>query len=323
MQKDKLNYSNIAKVKKNISPYILDTPLIKNIIQDKVYKDKEIFFKLEFLQHAGSFKTRGAFNNILKLNKEQKKRGVVTVSAGNHALAVAYAAKNLNINSTVIMFKSSNKFRVQSAKNYGSKVLIAKNPKHAFDLLSEIAIKERKNIIHPFEGFNTLQGSATLGFDICKSFKKLDNIILSVGGGGLIAGVGSIIKQKFPKCKVIGVEPEGANGMTKSLLAGKPLKDLKISTIADSLGPPFHLPITFSICQKIIDEIVTVSDNDMCKGMKFLSSKHKILVEPAAAACTSSLFSSLKNRFINQKTLIVICGTNIDLKSWLDLTSKI
>ena len=189
--------------------------------------------------------------------------------------------------------------------------------------MERISKSEGRKIIHPYEGFKTIQGSATLGYEICEDLKDIDNIIISVGGGGLIAGVGSIIRQKFPNCKIIGVEPEGAASLTASLEKGYPINSFKINTIADSLSPPLHLPISFSICQKVIDQMVLVSDSQMKQAMKFMSINCNLILEPACVAGIAALQGPLKNQLNNQRTLVVLCGANIDMNSWITLINNI
>ena len=313
--------SEIKKIKSKINKYINKTPYIVNPNNLSKLLNTEIALKLEFFQHGGTFKARGALNNILSLNSNEKKRGVTAVSAGNHAIAVSYAANILNINCKVVMYKNSNLFRINKTRSFNSKIVLA-NPKEGFELMDKFSKKEGRIIIHPFEGIKTIQGSATLGYEISNEINHIDNIIISVGGGGLISGVGSIIKQKYPKCKIIGVEPKGANSLTKSLEKGYPLKSVKINTIADSLSPPLHMPISFSICQKVIDRMVLVSDYEMKQAMKFMAHHCKFILEPACVAGIAGLLGPLKNQLKNQKTVVIMCGTNIDMQSWLKLTNS-
>ena len=144
-----------------------------------------------------------------------------------------------------------------------------------------------------------------------------------MGISGLIGGIGSIIRQKFPRCKIIGVEPKGANGLTESLEKGKPISSLLIDTIADSLSAPFHLPFSFTICQNVIDKMILVSDIEMKQAMKFMFNNFKFVLEPACVAGIAALLGPLKNQLKNKKTLIVLCGSNIDMKSWLKLTNNL
>jgi threonine dehydratase len=251
---------------------------------------------------------------------KKKKNGVIAVSAGNHAIAVAYASSIANVNSKVIMYKSSNIFRLEKTKSFNSEIIIA-NPKEGFKKMEKISKDEGRIIIHPFESIKTIQGSATLGYEICEDINHIDNIIISVGGGGLIAGVSSMIRQRFPNCRIIGVEPEGARGLTDSLEKGFPVQTVKINTIADSLSPPMHLPKSFSICQKNIDQMVLVSDIQMQQAMKFMAQYCKLILEPAGVAGIAALQGPLKNKFKNQTTVVVLCGANIDMNSWINLTN--
>ena len=310
----------IKKIKEKLDSYIVKTPFLfnPNNISNKL--NTEIAFKLEFLQHGGTFKARGALNNIFNLTNEEKKRGVTAVSAGNHAIAVAYASRIKNISSKVIMYESSNVYRLNKTKSYNSEIILAK-PQEGFEKIEKISKEEGRIIIHPFEGIKTIQGSATLGYEISEDIKDIDNIIISVGGGGLIAGVGSVIRQRFPNCRIIGVEPEGAKGLTDSLERGSPIQSVNINTIADSLSPPLHLPISFSICQNIIDQMVLVSDIQMKKAMRFIANNCRFILEPAGAAGIAALQGPLKDKLKNQTTVVILCGANIDMKSWINLTN--
>jgi len=147
----------------------------------------------------------------------------------------------------------------------------------------------------------------------------IDNILISVGGGGLISGVGSAIKQLNPKCKIIGIEPIGASGMTKSLSIDKPIKDVKINTIADSLSSPLHMEYSFNIAKNVIDEMITVSDEELTNSMKFMFDNYRLILEPACVTAIAALMGPLKNKLSNQKTIILLCGSNIDLETWFNL----
>ena len=276
---------------------------------------------MEFLQHAGTFKTRGAVNNILNLNDSYKSNGITAVSAGNHAIATSYVANKFKLKNKIFIYDSAYKYRVDKCKEMNANVFFT-NPHSAFKDVEKTSKEEGYYFIHPFDGKYTLQGTASLGLEICKQMEKIDNIIISVGGGGLIGGVGSAIKQIYPNCNVIGVEPEGAQGLTDSLKLNEPIKNVNINTIADSLSAPLHMPYSFSVCKEVIDQIVTVSDSEMINAMRFMFEKSKMLLEPACVAGIAALLGPLKNKFKNQNTLVVLCGSNIDAKSWHNLVFK-
>ncbi len=310
-----LEYNKINKLYNKISPYIIKTPLINNSEYLNKIFNTNIFFKLEFFQNSGSFKIRGAINNILNLSNNQKQIGITTVSAGNHAIAASYAASLFSIKNKIFMYETANEYRINKVKSLDANLVLTSHKK-AFDDVEKASKEENYYFLHPFEGKFTIQGTATLGFEISKQIDHIDNILISVGGGGLIAGVGSIIRQIFPKCRIYGVEPKKSNGMSQSLIKKEPLKNVNISSIADSLSPPFHLPYSFSICQNIIDEMISVSDNELIDSMKFMYENYKLVLEPACVAGVSALLGPLKNKFKNQNTLIILCGSNIDMKTW-------
>ena len=197
-----LEYSNIEKVYKKLSPYIIKTPILEISNYQKTLFETNLFFKLEFLQHSGCFKARGSINNILNLSDKQKNIGVTTVSAGNHAIATSFATNLFSIKNKIFMYKSANKYRLNKVKSYNANLILS-DPVNAFKLVEKTSNKEGYYFLHPFDGVETIQGTASLGFEICQQINHLDNIVISVGGGGLISGVGSIIRQKFPKCKII------------------------------------------------------------------------------------------------------------------------
>jgi len=311
---------NIIKVHNKLSPYVLCTPLLKAWPLINEIFDTNIYLKMEFLQHSGTFKVRGAVNNILNLNELSRSKGITAVSAGNHAIATSYVANKFKLKNKIYIYNSANKYRVDKCKEMNANIFFT-DPHSAFKDVEKTSKEEGYYFIHPFDGMYTLQGTASLGLEICNQLKNIDNIIISVGGGGLIGGIGSVIKQFYPNCNVIGVEPEGAQGLTDSLKLNDPVKKVKINTIADSLSAPLHMPYSFSICKKVIDKIVTVSDKEMINAMKFMFEKSKMLLEPACVAGIAALMGPLKNKFKNQKTLIVLCGSNIDVKSWSNLVS--
>jgi len=315
---DELQLENIKIVYSKLFPFIKKTPLIKgwSLINDIF--DTNLFFKMEFLQHAGTFKARGAINNVLNLDDEKKQIGITAVSAGNHAIAASYTANKFGLNNKIFMYNSANEFRINKCKELKANLFFS-NPHSAFNDVTKASKEEGYYFIHPFDGFYTLQGTATLGFEICNQMESIDNIIISVGGGGLIGGIGSFVKQVFPKCKIIGVEPVGAKGLTDSLSENKPIKNVSINTIADSLSSPLHMPYSFSICQKVIDQMITVTDKQMIEAMIFMYDNFKLMLEPACVAGMAALQNNLKGQFKNQNTLIVLCGSNIDIKTWNNL----
>jgi len=318
---NELSIKRIESVYSNLLPYINKTPLIKGSKSLNDYLGSNIFLKLECFQKSGSFKIRGAINNILSLSDNQLLNGITAVSAGNHAIAASYVANFFKIKNKIFLYNSANNYRIESCKNLKAN-LIFTNVKDAFKNVRS-AEMEGYNFIHPFDGVETLQGSATLGLEIIKQMnnisKKIDNVIISVGGGGLISGVGSYIKQIYPKVKIIGVEPLKANGMTKSLFKKKPLQKVNVSSIADSLCAPLLMPYSFSISTQIIDKMINITDNEMIDSMIYAYNNFKLMLEPACVAGLAALRFHLNGMLENQNTLLLLCGSNIDYLSWRKL----
>ena len=312
-----LSLNTIKKTYKKLSSYTLKTPIIKgwSLINDIL--DTDAIFKMEFLQHTGTFKARGAINNILNLTESQKISGITAVSAGNHAIAASYVANKFKLKNKIFIYNSANKFRIKRCEALNANLNFS-NPSNAFQQVAD-AQKEGYYFVHPFDGIYTIQGTASLGLEICNNTDKIDNILISVGGGGLISGIGSIVKQIYPQCNVIGIEPEGAKGMSDSLQNKKPINNVQIDTIADSLSAPLHMPYSFDICKEVIDKIVTVSDKDLINSMKFMFENFKMILEPACVAGVAALLGPLKNQLSNQRTVVLLCGSNIDVKTWNNL----
>tara|TARA_Y100001936_G_C16047317_1_gene655474 strand:- start:176 stop:1150 length:975 start_codon:yes stop_codon:yes gene_type:complete len=311
----------IENVYSKIKKLINITPLIKanNFIDTDL--NTKVFLKFECFQKSGSFKARGAINNILSIKTNNLKNGITAVSAGNHAIATSFVANIFNLKNKIFLYDSANPYRIKACKSYNANILLT-NAKKGFKEVRN-AENEGYVFIHPFDGVYTLQGSASLGLEIVNQIKtlniKIDNVLISVGGGGLISGVGSILKQFFPKIKIIGVEPENAKGMTQSLQLGSPLKNVKINSIADSLCAPLHMPYSFNVAKNIIDEMINVSDNEMIEAMLYAFYNLKLFLEPACVASFAAIKKLNKKEIRHQNTLIVLCGSNIDFQSWKKL----
>ena len=321
---EELSIKTIEKVYKQIIPYINTTPLIKaNKYIDETF-NSNIYLKYECFQKSGSFKARGAVNNILSSNEKDLKNGITAVSAGNHAIAASYAANIFNLKNKIFLYKSANKYRIEACNNYNANIsfTVAEN---AFDEVKE-AEKQGYKFVHPFDGVHTLQGSATLGLEIINQINdmdtKIDNILISVGGGGLISGVGAVLKQYFSNINIIGIEPDEAKGITDSLQANQPLQKVNINSIADSLCAPIHMPYSFSIAKQVINEMINITDKDMSEAMIFAYNHLKLFLEPACVAGFGALKKLQHKNFKGQNTLILLCGSNIDFQSWNSLVNN-
>lgn len=275
-----------------------------------------IFLKLELFQHTGSFKPRGALMVMLDLAPGELRQGVTAVSAGNHAIAVAYSAQLLGTTAKVVMPKTANPFRVARCRAYGAAVELVDDVQQAFARVQQIQEEEGRVFVHPYEGPLTALGTATLGLEFATQAPDLDAVIIPIGGGGLCAGMACAFKQLQPRCQVIGVEPVGADTMHRSFLAGSPQAIDRVRTIADSLGAPYALPYSFKMCRTFLDDLVLIDDAAMQRAMGLLYSSMKLAVEPAGAAATAALCGPLCERLRGKRIGVIICGANIDLATF-------
>jgi threonine dehydratase len=279
----------------------------------------ETWLKLELFQRTGTFKARGALLNVLALSEDARKQGVTAVSAGNHAAAVAFAAAMVGVSAKVVMFASANPLRIELCRSFGAEVVFAENAHAGFELAARLAEQEGRTLIHPFEGRTTALGTATVGLELCEQIPGLDAVIIPIGGGGLCAGIASAVKLLAPRCEVFGVEPEGADTMHRSFAAGEPRSIERVATIADSLGAPYALPISFELCRRNVDGLVRISDAEMRAAMRFLLRNAKLAVEPAGAAATAALLGPLKERLHGRRVGLIVCGSNIDAATYARL----
>jgi threonine dehydratase len=310
----------IAEMRARLGDRIVETPVHRWRSADlaqAVGPETDVLLKLELFQHTGTFKPRGALSVMLNLPDGQAGRGVTAVSAGNHAIAVAYAARLLGTSAKVVMPKTASPFRVERCKQYGAEVVLADTIAAAFDTVRRIEETEGLTLVHPFEGPFTVLGTATLGWELCRQAgDALDAVIIPIGGGGLSAGVSSALKAVWPECRIFGVEPEGAPTLSKSFAAGEPVAIDKVNTIADSLGAPYAMPLTFEILRRNLERIVLVDDDALRQAMHLLFRDMKLAVEPAGAAATAALMGPLRDELRGKRVGLIVCGANIDTATY-------
>ncbi len=308
----------IRATRQKIAPYIVETPVwLWNTreIRSEI-GDTEVFLKLELFQYTGSFKPRGALSVMLDLTPQALQRGVTAVSAGNHAIAVGYAAGILGTTAKVVMPKTANPARIASCQAYGAEVILVDDVHQAFERVHQIESEEKRSFVHPFEGPLTARGTATVGLELCDRVADLDAVIVPIGGGGLCAGIATAVKLVQPDCQVFGVEPEGADSMHRSFASGHPESIEKVNTIADSLGSPHAEPYSFALCHQYVDGLALVSDDELRRAMLLLFRGMRLAVEPAGAAALSALCGPLKDRLQGKRVGLIISGTNIDAATY-------
>ena len=314
-----ITLAEIRATRAKLDKYVVETPVWRwsnREIVERAGPETEVFLKLELFQHTGTFKPRGALNVMLDLDPASLKRGVTAVSAGNHAIAVGYAAQLLHTTARVVMPKTANPARVASCRAYGAEVELVENAHQAFERVRQIEAGEGRTFVHPFEGPLTALGTATVGLEFCSQVANLEAVIVPIGGGGLCAGIAAAVKLMQPQCQVFGVEPEGADTMHRSFASGQPESIDKIQTIADSLGAPHTAPYSLGLCRQYVDELALVSDDALRRAMALLFRGVKLAVEPAGAAATAALCGPLRERLRGKRVGLIVCGANIDIASF-------
>lgn len=302
-----------------ISPYIVRTPVMPyagSQLLPLLPQDCNLWLKYELLQRTGSFKPRGALNVLLNMSDAERRAGVTAFSAGNHAIATAYAASILGVSAKLAMPATANPFRVRRCNELGAEVVFGEDINDLLMLVGKMQHEEGRSLVHPFEGEYTSLGTATIGLEICEDGPTPDAVVVPIGGGGLISGIATAVKLQSPHTRVIGVEPEGAAGITQSLAAGEPLPRVQVNTIADSLGAPCHEQYSFSLIREYVDEVVTVPDDALRNMMHVMFTDLKLAVEPACAAALAAITGPLRDELSGAVVTAVLCGSNLDIPTF-------
>ena len=306
----------IAELRVVLRPYTRITPVIERNDFAPI-AGTTLQFKFELLQVSGTFKARGAFANMLVLDATARRAGVTCISSGNHAVAVAYAAMRLGIGAKVVMLKTSSPARLGLCRRFGAEVLIAEDGPSGFARVREIERDEGRAFVHPYDGYRTILGTATLGAEWAEQCSRggmggLDAVIIAIGGGGTAAGAGTAFKLLMPEVAIYGVEPVGADLMARSFATGGPCKMGPMSGIADSLMAPHTEAYSYGLCRRALDGLVTVTDDEMRTAMLRLFEELKLAVEPACAAATAAILGPLRERLAGKRVGVLLCGTNTD-----------
>ncbi len=268
--------------------------------------------KPENLQKTGSFKVRGVLNELLALDAGERRRGVVTVSAGNHAQALAWGARDAGVDCKVVMPETAPRLKVTACRGYGATVILHGTVFDAFERALEVAEDEGRLFVHPFDDPDVVAGQGTVGLEIADDWPEADAVVVPVGGGGLIAGVAAAVDRLAPDTRVYGVEPEGAPSMRRSLDAGEPVRLEKVDTIADGLGSPMAGDLTFPLVREHVDDVVLVEDAEIARAVSDLLVFTKLLAEPAGAAAVAALRSGRLPVEEGERVVAVVSGGNVD-----------
>jgi len=273
----------------------------------------ELWLKCECFQKTGSFKPRGALNKILSLSDAERAQGLVTVSAGNHAQAVAWAARQVEAPCVVVMPTAAPRSKLDAVRGYGAEVVLHDDRATLFDKLEEVRTARGLTFVHPFDDPTLLAGAGTVGLEIAEDVAALDVVIVPVGGGGLLGGVASAIKALAPRARIIAVELAAGPGLAPALAAGKPVPSPRpADTLADGMTPPFVGALPLAIAREAVDEIVTVTEAEIIAAMELLMSRAKLYVEGSGAAATAALLAGKIKPPAGATVVAIVSGGNVD-----------
>lgn len=307
-----ISLADVRAAADRIRPYVVRTPTLSG----EAVAGADAWLKAENLQRTGAFKVRGAVNAALQLSPEQRRRGVITLSAGNHGLALAYAAQLLRIPCVVVVREDAPPSRLEAIRRLGGEVVLT--PIARWQERLEAEQRERNcYLVHPFDDPAVAAGQGTVGLEILEAVPDVRTVVVPVGGGGLISGVAVAVKQQRPEVRIIGVEPAQAPGVSESLAAGHPVAPSRLDSVADSLASPYTRPFNLALIQRYVDEVRTVPDGAIIDALRTVVLRARLVVEPAGATAVAALMA---DPAIERPVVAVLSGGNVDgrrLAAWL------
>jgi threonine dehydratase len=299
-----------------VRPYLHQTPLVRSRTLSEI-AGLDVWLKCENLQKTGCFKPRGALNRLATLTDAQREAGVITISAGNNAQGIAFAARELGVRAVLVMPEAAPSSKVAATRGYGAEVVLHGDVHAAFEKLEEIRVERGLTLIHPFDDAMLIAGHGTLGVEIREGLEDIDAVICGIGGGGLSGGLGVALSDT--SIALHGVEPEGAPTMTRALEAGEPVRLENVETIAEGLAPPFVGKLNLQAAQRFVAAVHLVSDDEIRAAMRLLIERTKYLVEPSAVAGLAALLSGRMDLGAARRVVVVLSGGNVDLHRLADL----
>lgn len=316
-----ITLENIQQAKQRLETIIRPTPLAYAPILS-ANSGADIYLKKENLQLTGSFKLRGAFNKIAKLSNQERAKGVVAASAGNHAQGVAYSSKHFGCEATIVMPEATPLLKVSGVKSHGATVVLyGANYDEAYKYATDFATKHDKTFVHPFADDDVIAGQGTIGLELLEELDDIDMIIIPIGGGGLISGIASAVKQLKPSIKIVGVVASGARAMKESFEAKTPIDSISVKTIADGIAVRDVTPKMLENVTELVDEIIEVEDTEIASAILFLLEQHKLVVEGAGATGTAAIMHN-KIDVKGKKVVLPLSGGNIDVTMLAQIIEK-
>ncbi len=306
-----MDINDIKAARDRIAGYVKRTPLEYSSSLSK-HLGTNVFVKYELFQKTGAFKPRGAFNKLLSMSDEERGRGVVAVSGGNHAQAVAYAASVLGVDAVIAMPENTPQTYLNATRGYGATVDLQPTIAGAFEKVKEYQAAGRV-FVHPFDDELIIAGQGTVGLEIMEDVPDVTDIFVSIGGGGLAGGVATAVKAANPDIRVWGVETVGADAMSQALAAGEPVTLPAITSIAKTLGAPYVTESTLTMARDLLESVTVVTDADAVAALTLIAERLKVITEPAAS-CTLAAAEKLRANFTpDSKVVLILCGGNTSI----------
>lgn len=313
------DYDDLDQAQSRLRGLVHRTPLFssRSLSERTGY---QVWLKAENLQKTGSFKARGAFNKVLALRPDERAKGIVTASAGNHGQAVAYVARHFQIPGYVVMPEAANRSKLAAVKSYGAEaVLHGKLWDDAYARSLEIAKEKGLTYVHPFKDRHVMAGQGTIALEILEDLDGVEAVLVPIGGGGLVSGIGTAFALLRPSVRVIGVEAEGSPNMTRSRARGRAVELDSVDTIADGLATRRTDPEVFAVVERVVEHLVTVTDDEIREAIFFLLERAKLLGEPAGAAAVAALLAGKVELPAGAKCVALVCGGNLDVATKLSI----
>jgi threonine dehydratase len=302
------------------TPLLTSRSTLRRVHESGGAEPARVLFKAENLQKTGSFKARGVLNRVRALTPEERRRGLITISAGNHAAALAWGAAAEGVACTVVMPESAERAKVEASVAYGAEVILHGGSHEAFQECFRLRDERGLTFVHPFDDPLVVAGAGTVGLEIVADAVDVDVVVVPVGGGGLISGVAAAVKSLSPRTRVYGVEPEGAPGLRRALDAGEVVRLERLDTIAGGLAPPFAGALALEHAQALLSDVVLVGDRDLLDAMRFLLERARLVVEPSGAAGVAALLTGRIPVAEGETVAVVLSGGNVGgdrLAEWL------
>jgi len=309
---------DIRRATERVAPHLHRTPLVRSRTLSEI-TGLDLWLKCENLQRTGSFKPRGALNRIATLAPKDRSRGVVTISAGNHAQGVAFAAAAAKVPAVVVMPAHAAASKVAATRDYGAEVILHGDVNAAFEKLEEVRLERGLTLVHPFDDPALIAGHGTLALEIAEELDGIEAVVCGVGGGGMLAGIALTFAELSADTRVFAVEPSGAATMTRALEAGEPVRLERVATIADGLAPPFVGDLNLAVARTYVERVLAVDDAVMRHAMYLLLERAKLLVEPSGAAALGAILGGDLVLAPGTRVVVVLSGGNVDIGRLGDL----